>query len=60
MAAGGARELALQQQLQADADLEAVHDIHELEAAAKRAAAAAIRHHERSRAVWTAQLHQQD
>jgi hypothetical protein len=57
---GDARELVLQQQLQADADLAAVHDIQQLEEAAKRAAAAAIRHHERSRAVWTAQLQQQD
>lgn len=58
MFAGAAQESVLALKLQLGAELEAVRGVQGLEAAARRAAAAA-RLHERSAAVWTGRQAQQ-
>jgi hypothetical protein len=53
-----AQDTVAHDKLSAAAELEAVRAIHELEEAAKRAAAAARHHYERMTAVWTGRLQQ--
>lgn len=59
MFAGAAQESVLALKLQLGAELEAVRGVQGLEAAARRAAAAARLYHERSTAVWTGRQAQQ-